>query len=76
MHPVEWVIVAVVVVGLLAAVFGWDRYRSLGRSEGPGPLVPRLAPFVLLAPGSQEVSRPLTGEKQPFTGGHQPLIGN
>jgi len=28
MHPVEWVIVAVVVVGLLAAIFGWDRYRS------------------------------------------------
>jgi hypothetical protein len=28
MNTVEWVIVAVVAVGILAAVFGWDRYRN------------------------------------------------
>ena len=28
MHAIEWVIVAVVVVGVVAAVFGWDRYRG------------------------------------------------
>jgi hypothetical protein len=28
MHPVEWVILAVVVVGVVIAIFGWDRYRG------------------------------------------------
>lgn len=28
MHAVEWVILAVVAVGVVAAIFGWDRYRS------------------------------------------------
>jgi hypothetical protein len=29
---VDWVIIAVVVVGVVAAVFGWDRYRG-GRKK-------------------------------------------
>ena len=28
MSVAEWVIVAVVVLGVVAALFGWDRYRS------------------------------------------------
>jgi hypothetical protein len=28
MGVVEWVIVAIVVVGAVIALFGWDRYRS------------------------------------------------
>jgi len=28
MSPIEWVIAAVVLVGAVAAVFGWDRYRG------------------------------------------------
>lgn len=28
MNPVVWVIVGVVVVGVVVAVFGWDRYRG------------------------------------------------
>jgi hypothetical protein len=28
MNVAEWVIVAIVVVGALAALLGWDRYRS------------------------------------------------
>jgi hypothetical protein len=28
MGPVGWVIVAVVVVGIVVALFGWDRYRG------------------------------------------------
>jgi len=28
MGVAEWVIVAVVVLGVVAALFGWDRYRS------------------------------------------------
>jgi hypothetical protein len=36
MHPVEWVILAVVVVGIVIAIFGWDRYRGNRKSAGPG----------------------------------------
>ena len=32
MGVLGWVIVAVVVVGTVAAVFGWDRYRSSTRA--------------------------------------------
>jgi len=32
--PAEWVIVAVVVVGVVAAVFGLDRYRGKRRRGG------------------------------------------
>jgi len=28
MNVVEWVILAVVVVGIVIALFGWDRYRG------------------------------------------------
>ncbi len=34
MHIVEWVILAVVVVGIVVAIFGWDRYRGSRKSEG------------------------------------------
>ena len=34
MGAVEWVIVAVVAVGAVAAVFGWDRYRTSRKSDG------------------------------------------
>lgn len=36
MHVVEWVIVAVIVVGIVIAIFGWDRYRGNRKSPGPG----------------------------------------
>jgi hypothetical protein len=32
MHIVEWVILAVVVAGVIIALFGWDRYRG-GRTD-------------------------------------------
>ena len=28
MHVVEWVILAVVIAGIVIALFGWDRYRG------------------------------------------------
>ena len=28
MSPALWIVVAVVVVGAVVAIFGWDRYRS------------------------------------------------
>jgi hypothetical protein len=34
MHPVEWIVLAVVVVGIVIALFGWDRYR--GGKKGAG----------------------------------------
>lgn len=34
MGVVEWVIVAIVVVGAVVAVFGWDRYRGNRATAG------------------------------------------
>jgi len=34
MHAVEWVILAVVVLGVVIAIFGWDRYRGSRKSAG------------------------------------------
>lgn len=28
MSPTDWVIIAIVVVGIVIALFGWDRYRG------------------------------------------------
>jgi hypothetical protein len=36
MHAVEWVILAVVVLGVVIAIFGWDRYRGDRKSAGTG----------------------------------------
>jgi hypothetical protein len=32
MHPVEWIILAVVVLGVVIAIFGLDRYRGNKKS--------------------------------------------
>lgn len=34
MHAVEWVILAVVVLGIVIAIFGWDRYRGNRKNSG------------------------------------------
>ena len=36
MHAVEWVILAVVVLGIVIAIFGWDRYRGTRTSASTG----------------------------------------
>ena len=36
MNPVEWVILAVVVLGAVIALFGWDRYRGNKKSADTG----------------------------------------
>jgi hypothetical protein len=33
-HVVEWVILAVVVAGIIIALFGWDRYRGNRKTAG------------------------------------------
>jgi hypothetical protein len=37
MHTIEWVLLAVVVVGVVAAVLGWDRYRRKPADESSQP---------------------------------------
>jgi len=34
MNAVEWVVLAVVVLGIVIAVFGWDRYRGNRKTAG------------------------------------------
>jgi hypothetical protein len=36
MNAVEWVILAAVVVGVVIAIFGWDRYRGDRKGAGTG----------------------------------------
>lgn len=36
MHPVNWIILVLIVVGAVIALFGWDRYRG-GRNAPSGP---------------------------------------
>jgi hypothetical protein len=31
-HPLQWIILAVVIAGIVIALFGWDRYR--GKTAG------------------------------------------
>lgn len=52
MSAVVWVIIAVVVVGVLAALFGWDRYRG-GRKQrsGGGSYEPTAEVFIDPATG-------------------------
>jgi hypothetical protein len=35
MHVIEWVILAVVVAGIIIALFGWDRYRGNRTTGSP-----------------------------------------
>jgi hypothetical protein len=61
----EWVIVAVVVIGVVAALFGWDRYRSdrKGSNESSQP-----TSEVFIDPASGKPMRvwynPATGERE------------
>jgi hypothetical protein len=36
MGTVEWVILAVVILGIVIAIFGWDRYRGGRKSASNG----------------------------------------
>ncbi len=36
MSVTGWVVIAVVVVGIIIALFGWDRYRGSGKAAGDG----------------------------------------
>jgi hypothetical protein len=67
MHVVEWVILAVVVVGIVIALFGWDRYRGNRKpANGTGAAQPTDEVFV--DPQSGKRMRvwydPATGERE------------
>jgi hypothetical protein len=36
MHPVEWVVLAIVVLGVVIAIFGLDRYRGNRKTADTG----------------------------------------
>jgi len=65
MNTVEWVIVAVVAVGIVAAVLGWDRYRG---SEKTRSVAAQPTSEVFTDPDSGKPMRvwydPATGERE------------
>ena len=52
MGPVEWVIIAVVVVGIVIALLGWDRYRG-GRKSADSAAEPTTEVFIDPANGKR-----------------------
>jgi hypothetical protein len=66
MHVVEWVILAVVVLGIVIAIFGWDRYRGNRKSAGAGGSEPTGEVFIDPANGQRMRVwyDPATGERQ------------
>jgi hypothetical protein len=67
MHPVEWVILAIVVVGVVVALFGWDRYRGSRKSAG-GTSAAQATDEVFVDPQSGQRMRvwydPATGQRE------------
>jgi len=65
MRAVEWVILAVVLLGVVIAVFGWDRYRGNRKSAGGGS---RSTSEVFADPVTGQRMRvwydPVTGERE------------
>jgi hypothetical protein len=64
---VDWVIIAVVVVGITAAVFGWDRYRG-GRKKASSSSDLQATSEVFTDPDTGKRTRvwynPATGERE------------
>jgi hypothetical protein len=46
MNATEWVLVVVVVVGVVIAVFGWDRYRGTRKARPGGTYEPTSEVFI------------------------------
>ncbi len=62
----EWVVLAVVVVGTVIALFGWDRYR--GKRKGDGDGASQATGEVFIDPESGRTMRvwydPATGKRE------------
>ncbi len=67
MHVVEWVILAVVVVGIVIAIFGWDRYRG-SRKDASDDSAAQPTSEVFLDPNTGKRMRvwyqPATGQRE------------
>jgi hypothetical protein len=67
MGVVGWVVIAVVIVGIVVALFGWDRYRGSRRSKGDGDAA-RPTNEVFTDPATGKRTRvwynPVTGERE------------
>ncbi len=67
MHVLEWVILAIVAVGVVVALFGWDRYRGSRKSAG-GRSAAQPTDEVFVDPQSGKRMRvwynPATGERE------------
>jgi hypothetical protein len=67
MHILEWVILAIVVVGVVVALFGWDRYRG-SRKSASGTSVAQPTDEVFVDPQSGKRMRvwydPTTGQRE------------
>lgn len=67
MHPIEWIILALVVIGIVVALFGWDRYRG-GRKPARGASAAQPTDEVFVDPQSGTRMRvwydPATGHRE------------
>ncbi len=67
MHVLEWAILAVVIVGIVIALFGWDRYRGSRRPAG-GTSTAQPTDEVFVDPQSGQRMRvwynPTTGQRE------------
>ena len=67
MHVVEWVILAVVVAGIVIAIFGWDRYRG-NRKDASNGSAAQPTSEVFLDPDTGKRMRvwydPATGQRE------------
>jgi hypothetical protein len=67
MHVLEWVILAIVIVGIVVALFGWDRYRG-GRKPAGGTSAAQPTDEVFVDPQSGQRMRvwynPTTGQRE------------
>jgi len=67
MGVTDWIILIVVMVGIVAALFGWDRYRGARKGAGDGDAA-RPTDEVFVDPATGQRTRvwynPTTGQRE------------
>jgi hypothetical protein len=66
MHILEWIILAIVVMGVVIAVFGWDRYRGGRKTAASASAEPTAEVFTDPTTGKRTRVwyNPATGERE------------